>query len=134
MTDAVKDGGEIVVVGNLGGILLTLQAELLAYELVAKGAPVVVGISHVVGIEIARCAAELSGYLRGLEGVELLGEPVHIHHYLLAETRWRRWLAVGLGEHRHVFPLIGVGLELGDELLNLRIEHIMKRLLQRQWH
>ena len=39
---------------------------------------------------------------------------------------------MGLGEHRNVFPLIGIALKLGDEFFNLGIEDFLKGLLDRE--
>ena len=39
---------------------------------------------------------------------------------------------MGLGEHRYVFPLIGIALKLGDEFFNLGIEDFLKSLLDRE--
>ena len=41
---------------------------------------------------------------------------------------------MGLGEHRHVLPLLGISLELVDELLDLGIIDLQERLLDGQGH
>ncbi len=133
-TDAVEDSSQIIVVADLRGPLLTLQSELLADELIGESLPVVVGISHVMGVEVTGGTTELRRYLAGFQCVELFGEAIDINLYLLTQPRGRCGLTMGLGEHRHILPLLGIGLELGDKLLYMRIEHIVKGLLEGQRH
>ena len=116
----VEHGGEAVVVADLRGEGLALQSELLAHKAVAEGAPVVGGVGHVVRVVVARCAAELGCQRAGFEHGELLLETVGKHLDLLAEAGGRGGLAVRLGQHGNVFPLLRVSVELRDEFLNLR--------------
>ena len=85
-----------------------------------------------VGIEIACCTAKLGRNLRGLQRFELLGKAVDVNHHFLSQTRRRCRLPVSLGQHRNVAPLIGILLQLGDELFHLRIIHLVQGFLQQQ--
>ena len=73
-----------------------------------------------VRVVVARCAAELGCQRAAVEHGELLLEAVGKHLDLLAEARGRGRLAVRLGQHGNVFPLLRVSVELRDEFLNLR--------------
>ena len=85
-------------------------------------------------IEVACGAAELGCHRTSLEHLYLLVQTVYEHHDFLAQTCWRSRLSVCLGEHRHVFPLLGIGLELVNELSELRHVHVVERLLYRERH
>ena len=87
-----------------------------------------------VGVVVACGAAELGRQRHGLERGQLLLEPVDEHHYFLAKPCGRGGLAVGLGQHGHIFPLIGVLAQLGYELLDERIVHVGQGVLYRQRH
>ena len=87
-----------------------------------------------VSIVVARGTTKLCCNLALLELVELLVEAIHKHHYLLAQACGACRLTVGLGEHRHVFPLLGIYLQLVYQLLHQRTIYIVERLLYRQWH
>ena len=87
-----------------------------------------------MGVEVTGGTTELRRYLAGFQCVKLFGEAIDINLYLLTQPRGRCVLTMGLGEHRHILPLLGIGLELGDKLLYMRIEHIVKGLLEGQRH
>ena len=72
----VEDGCQIVIVGNLGGVLLALQSEAVGEETVGPVGPVVLRIGHVVGIEVSRGTAELGGEGRVLQRAQLLLQAV----------------------------------------------------------
>ena len=124
----------MVVVANLGGILLALQSELLAHKAVAKGLPIVVGISHMVGIVVAGGATKLGGEFAGTKGGQLLLKTVDEDHNLLAQACGRSGLAVGLGEHGHVAPLVGILLQLVNDFFYLGAEDLVERVLHREGH
>ena len=130
--DGVEDAAQVVVVADLRGPLLALQPEFLGDEAVGEGAPVILGVGDVVGVEIARGATKLCRELAGLESVELLAQAIDIDLDFLAQARRRGGLAMGLGEHRYVLPLLGISLELVDELLDLGIIDLQERLLDGQ--
>ena len=127
---SIEDSAEIVVVADLCGPLLTLQSEFLTDEAVGESLPVIVGISHMMGIEVARSATELCGDLASLQTVELFGQTIDVDHDFLAQACGRGRLSMRLGEHGHVFPLIGILLQLSDELFHQRIVDIVQSLLQ----
>lgn len=68
--NAIEDSGQIVIVADLCGPLLTLESEFLFDEAVAECFPVVGGVGHVVGIEVAGGSTELCGDFACLQGVE----------------------------------------------------------------
>ena len=82
-----------------------------------------------MGVIVASCATKLSSHAALLELAQLLGETVYIYHNLLAKACRRCRLAVSLGEHRHVLPLVGILLQLCNELLNERIICLFESLL-----
>ena len=85
-----------------------------------------------VGIEIAGGSAKLGRHGHRLQFVQLLGEPIDKHHHLFSQPCGRGGLAVSLGQHGHVGPLVGISLKLGNEFLNLRDEHIGQGFFDRK--
>ena len=85
-----------------------------------------------VGIVVAGGTTELSGELASLKRVELFGETVNEDFYLLTQTCRGGWLAVGLGKHRNILPLLSVCLQLVDEFLNHRIIDVMDGVLKHE--
>ena len=130
----VEDGTQIVVVADLSGPLLTFQAQLLADELVAESLPVVLRISDVMRIVVARRTTKLGCNLAGLQLVQLLRQTIDIHHHLLTQTCGRSGLSVCLGQHWDILPLIGILLKLSDEFLHLWIVHLVECILNAEWH
>ena len=82
-----------------------------------------------MGVVVAGCATELCCHAALLELAQLFGEAVYIHHNLLAEACRRCRLTVSLGEHGHVFPLVGILLQLCYQLLDERIICLLESLL-----
>ena len=76
----------MIIVADLCGILLALQAQLLAYELVAEGTPVILWISHMMSIVVTGGTTKLSCNLASLERIELLGKTININHDFLAQA------------------------------------------------
>lgn len=107
----------VVVVADLSGPLLALETQFIFHEAVADGAPVVVGIGHVMGVEVTRSATELGCQLALLERLALLLQAIDEHHDLLAQAGRGGRLSMRLGQHGHVFPLLGISAELIDEFL-----------------
>ena len=59
-TNSIEDGRQRVVVTNLSRILFALQAQFLTNEAIGKRTPVVVGISHMMSVEVTCSTAKLS--------------------------------------------------------------------------
>ena len=57
----------MIIVADLSSILLTLQAQLLADELVAESLPVILRISYMMSIVITGSTTELSCKLASLQ-------------------------------------------------------------------
>jgi len=87
-----------------------------------------------MGIVVAGGSAKLGRKLARLQRGELFVETIDKHHDLLTQSRGRGRLPVGLGEHGHIAPLVGILLQLGDEFFQLRTEHLFKSLLDGEWH
>ena len=114
--DGVEEGRQGVVVRNLGCKLLADYAELAGEELGAKLPPVNVGEGYEVGVEVARGAAKLAAELHGVQCLHLAAQTVGKHHDLLAQAGGRCRLAVGLGQHGYVIPLLGPLLQMVNHL------------------
>ena len=65
--DGIKDGTQMIIVADLSSILLTLQAQLLADELVAESFPVILRISYMMSIVITGSTTKLSCKLASLQ-------------------------------------------------------------------
>ena len=124
----------MIIVGNLSSPLLTLQTQFLANEAVAECLPVILRISHMVSIVVARGTTELRSVLAFAQQLKLFCEAVDIHHHLLAESCRAGWLTVSLGEHRYLGPFVGIFLKLGNEFLNLGNIYLLNSIFQRQRH
>ena len=131
-THSIKDSTQPVVVRNLCGPLFALQSEFLANELIAKLAPVVLGISHVVGIIVTCSTTELCGNRRVLQCTQLFFQAIHEYHNLFTQTGGGGRLTVCLGQHRDVLPLLGIVVQLLDEFLHHRIVHLFQSLFNRK--
>ena len=132
--DGVEDGRQVVVVRNLRGERFAAQPEVLGHEAVAEVGPVNLWEGHVVGVEVARGASELGRHGQGFQGVELALQAADEHHYLLAQASGRGRLPVGLGQHRDVFPLVGIAAQAVYHLLHFGAVDVGKGLAQRQGH
>ena len=55
----IENRSQIVVIGNLGRIFLTLQPQLISHKIIAERLPIVTGVGHMMGIVIPRRSAEL---------------------------------------------------------------------------
>ena len=128
----VEDGTKPVVVADLRGVLLTLQTELLSHEGVAEVAPVVLRISHMMGVEITGGTTELRRNGNLLQATQLLFKTVDIDHHLLAETGGRSGLTVGLCQHGYGLPLLSIVMELLNELLDEGVVDLLQSLLDRE--
>ena len=124
----------MIIVADLCGILLALQAQLLAYELVAEGTPVILWISHMMSIVVTSGTTKLSCNLASLQRLELLSETINVNHDFLAQAGWRCRLTMSLSQHRNILPLISVSLELCNQLLYLWVEALFQSLLHRERH
>ena len=82
-----------------------------------------------MGVVVARSATELCCHAALLELAQLLCKAVYVYHYLLAKACRRCRLSVCLGEHRYVFPLVGILLQLCDKFLNEGIICLLQSLL-----
>ena len=85
-----------------------------------------------VSIQISRSTAELSRDRRLPQCTELLFQPIHIDHHLLAKACGRCRLAMGLSQHRHVFPLLGIVVELLYKFFHERAVDLFDGLLHRK--
>ena len=82
-----------------------------------------------VGIEVARSTTELRRQRSILQSTQLLFQTIHENLYLLTQTGGRSRLAVGLGQHRHLFPRLGIVVQLFYQLFHERIVHLLERFL-----
>ena len=57
----------MIIVADLSSILLTLQAQLLADELVAESLPVILWISYMMSIVVTGSTTKLSSKLASLQ-------------------------------------------------------------------
>ena len=119
----------MVVVADLCRPLFTFQPQFLADEPVAEGTPVILRISHVMGVEVARGTAELGRQFAAAQGCELLGQAIDIDLNLLAQSGGGGRLSMCLRQHRHILPFPGVFLQLCDQFLDLRIKHLFECFL-----
>ena len=104
---------------DLGGREGAVEAER-GYEVVGELVPVFVGIGYVMSVEVAGGASEL-GRIAGVKQVLALHrESGHEDFYLFAQAGGGSRLAVGMGEHRHVFPLLRQSLKSVDHIVENR--------------
>ena len=87
-----------------------------------------------VGVEVSGSTSELGCHRTSLEHLHLFVETICEDHDFLAQTGWRSRLTVGLGEHRHVFPLLSIGLQLLCQFLNLRDVDLVEGILDGERH
>ena len=128
----IEYGRQIVVVLDLGRVLRTVQSERTVDETVGEGHPVDTGIGRAVGVEVARSTAELGRHGQRVQLGDLLLQPLHVDHQLLAQPGRRGGLSVGAGQHGHVVPLGREVTQASLHLLQSRIEHLAQTLLQRE--
>ena len=128
----IKDGRQIIIVGYLGSILLTLQAKFLGNELVAERFPVILRISHMMSIVITSGTTELCCQRTSFQCCQLPFQAVDKDHHFLSQTGRRSRLSMCLGEHRDSRPLFRISPELCYQFLNLGIVHLLQRLLYGQ--
>ncbi len=126
----VESGGQIVVMLDLRSVATALQAQAL-HEMVGKLHPVHLGIGHVVGVEVARRAAEFGRIRDLIQQLELPLQPFHKHHKFLPDPRRRSGLAVRVGQHRYVTPLDTHAFQhkkhLPEQRLHLPLERVFER-------
>ena len=130
----VEKCSQKVIIGNLGGVLLTLQTQLLIYKSGAKFLPVIGWIGYMVCIEVSGCSTELGSHRNGFQSLQLMLQAIGKHFDFLAQTSWRGWLTMCLGQHRYVLPLFGKSFQLVYQLLNLWVIHVCQRFLDGQWN
>ena len=130
----IKDGAKEIVVGDLRGVLLALQSQPLSHKTIAEGYPVHIGVGHMVCIEVARGTAELGSNGQRLQEVQLLLKTIGKYLYLLTQAGGRCRLAMRLCQHRDVFPLLGIGLQLGNKLFQQGIIDLCQRFLHGERH
>ncbi len=128
----IEHGGQVVVVLDLRGVLRAAQAELFADKSIGKRHPIHRGIGGVVGVHITRSATELGRHGDSLKLGDLLLQALDIDQELLTEHRGRGGLTMGAGQHRHRHPLLGHRANLGHNLLEGGIEHLLQGLLHRE--
>ena len=102
---AVENGSQVVVMLYLRGRERTLQAERI-HKPVTERNPVDVRERHLVRIHIAGSTAELGRIGKKSELPELLLKTDLEHLEFLAQTCRRSRLAMRLGKHRNIFPLL----------------------------
>ena len=129
---AVEQGSQVVVVLDLGGGEGPVQAQR-GYESVAESNPVDIRISHLVGVHVARSAAELGGIRQAGKLAKLLFEPHHEDLEFLAHAGRGSRLAVCLGQHRDVLPGFCIGLENVQNFLQHRQIDLFHGFLEHQW-
>ena len=87
-----------------------------------------------MGVEVACCSAELGSDGACLKHFQLTAQSVYEDLYFLAEACGACGLTVGLCQHRHLRPFLGILVQLADEFLNLRIVHLVQCVLDAQGH
>ena len=130
----IKDGCQAVIVAYLSGILLTLQSQFVREESVGKGTPVILGICHMMGIEVTCGTTELGCHGTLLEHLLLSLESIDKHHHLLAQASRTGGLSVGFGQHGHIGPLLSILFQLVDEFLKQWEIHLRKSLSDTHGH
>mmetsp|Transcript_127896 Transcript_127896/g.408966 ORF Transcript_127896/g.408966 Transcript_127896/m.408966 type:complete len:223 (+) Transcript_127896:471-1139(+) len=127
----VEDRAHVVVVLDLCGVLLPLQAELLRAEGVAEAAPVDVGEGHQVGVHVACGASELARVRNRGQQLQLPLDALDVHLELLGQVGRRGRLSVGFGEHGEV-PLRELAANHLQNALNARQISLFQRILEKQ--
>ena len=87
-----------------------------------------------VGVEIAGGAAELTRERGCGEKFALLGDAVGEHLEFLAQACGRGGLAVGAGQHGHVLPFLGEGVDFVAQLLKGGHVDVLQRVEHRHRH
>mmetsp|Transcript_15870 Transcript_15870/g.47621 ORF Transcript_15870/g.47621 Transcript_15870/m.47621 type:complete len:824 (-) Transcript_15870:159-2630(-) len=127
----VEDGAHVVVVLDLRGVLLALEAQTRLAELVREALPVDVGVGDQVRVHVAGGAAELAAVRHLAEEDQLPLEALDEHLGLLGQVGRGGRLAVRPGEHGHV-PLRQLGGQGRDDLVQRREEARLERVLDHQ--
>ena len=130
----VEQRGQVVVVGDLGRPRLPLDTESLFQETVPEGGPVDVRIGKVMGIEVTRGTTEFTAHRHGLEQFDLFFETIAEYPYLFSQAGGRCRLAVRLGQHGNIFPLLGIMVNQRQHLVEHRHVAVVQRLFDQQGH
>ena len=85
-----------------------------------------------MSVIVTRSPTELSCDRRILQCTQLFLQAIDIYHHLFAQTCGRSRLSVCLCQHRHLFPLLRIVVQLFDEFLDHRIVHLFQCLLDAQ--
>ena len=125
----VAEGGQVVVVLDLGGRARARQPQRGVDELVGEGDPVDPRVGDPMRVEIARGPAELGRERDPAQLLQLGVQPFDEDMDLLAEAGRRGGLAVGPRQHRDRLPLPGPGAELRDHGGQRGLEHLGPGLL-----
>ena len=130
----IENGTQIIVIGNLSSIFLTLQPQLFGYETISERFPVDVGISHMMRIIVSGSTTELCRYRTSLQHSQLTFQAVSEYFNLFSQPRRRSRLTVSLCQHGDVFPFFGIRFQLVNQFLDLRIIHLLQCVFNRQRH
>ena len=87
-----------------------------------------------MSVIVAGSATELSCMLACFEQLELFVESIYENHYFLSESCRGSRLSVCLSEHRNVFPLFSILIELCDEFFYLWNKDIIECFFDRERH
>ena len=117
----IENRSQIVVIGNLGRIFLTLQSQLISHKIIAERLPIVTGVGHMMGIVIPRRSAELGCNGARFKHLQLAFQTIDKYHNFFPQTGRRSRLSVCLGQHGHVVPFLGIRAKLGYQFLHLGI-------------
>ena len=130
----IEQSSEAVVVADLRRIFLALQSETLGNKATAKVAPIILRISHMMGIEVACRSTELSCNGTSTKHVQLTLQAIDKDHHLLAQTCGTGRLTVSLRQHGNILPLVGILTQLCDKLLDEGVIDLLQSLLDAQGH
>ena len=128
----IEDSTQVIIVGNLSGVLFSFQAKLFCNELITESFPVVCRIGYVVCIVVTGCTTKLSSDRTSLQCSQLTVQTIHEHHHFLTQTSRRSRLTVSLCQHRDVRPFFRIRVELSNQLFNQRIVNLFQCFLDRK--
>src|SRR5438045_1984813 len=99
-------GCEVIVMLYLRCVLDSCQAKILFYKFICQFYPIYFWKCRVVRVEIPGGTSELCSKRDINQLFDLILYSLCKYHYFLTQSRRGCWLAVGMCQHRNIFPFL----------------------------